>query len=780
MGFGLWAALHRRVAQGVDLLRELEGKKIAVDVSIWVVEADVLRAKVPWLTPETAALRLCFQRLVLWLRYGLTPVIVLEGSAGSRGMRAGRRAAGLGTSFAKTLRDIQNLCEALGVPCVCAPGEGEAWCVRLAQLGLVDAIATNDCDVFVWGAQCPVLKDLRIELPISSSRAEIVDNMAARLFLTREALVLIAALMGNEYDGDGGCGVARVGLQTAVHGIQWFQSYHNDHGSQDSCLITAFCKELSAMSDGQGDGVLPLLTRLRNLTRCTGCARCGHGSVRKAMHGTRGCSSCGTSSGCTPRLAADGSDRIQLCECAYCSAVREVSRGSEEIHAKARACALIFERAGLDNGFRQRLEATASNYTLPTLLESERASLGNISWKGPAICDAVVRALDGTVEVHSIHESVLQLRLWWCLSVAAQEAPVALQDSQQSPTALAAWAQGRGLDFVPHRRRKSFTDSDLTVLLDWQSLVGASASDATATQNLPARKRHGRTSLVKLLGRFVGIPRAEAKLEAKQLRGADTKGTRQLHLKDFFHKAIQTPESMEVPMPSPCTPTRVRRRSASPDSSRKRLRSREHTGDDGFATAQSQTSELSKTPESSQALELTQASAVDGGTVSAAQTPESSAGAAAMVMEVPAPLPRTPTRVPRRNATPDSLRKRLRPREHPGAVSAAETPESSAGAAAMVTEVPAPPPCTPTRVRRRKASPGSSRKQLRSQAHAGDDGVATTQVSHSPQVLKLEFKGSAAEAAEVPSRRKALLNPGVPIEIVNASDSEECLPQSCW
>jgi len=601
MGFGLWPALNCRKAHGVNLVRELEGKKIAVDVSIWIAEASLVRAKCPWLSPQGAAVRLCFHRVVLWLRFGLTPVIVLEGNAGSRGVRAGRRRMALGSSFSDALCDIESLCKVLGVPCIRAPGEGEAYCARLAELGLIDAIATNDCDVFAWGAQCPVLKNLRIEHPISNSSAEIVPDTAARLFLTREAIILIAALIGNEYDGTGGSGVARVGLQTAVQGTQWFQAYHEKHRAKNGSLIAAFCEELSAVSNGRRDGLFRRLKPLCNLASCTGCARCGHGNVRKATHGKKGCSECGTASRCTQRIAADGSDRILLCQCAYCSAVRELSEGSEGTHAKARACATVLERAASDRDFKQRLTETVNNYELPAPARGG-PNHGSIAWTGPANCDAVVRVLAGNVETASIHESMVQMRLEWCLSVAAQEAPLALQNSKQSPTSLGAWAERRGLEFVPQRRRRPFSDAHLTVLLDWRSLNGASASDAALLQDLPTHKRHGRTSLVKRLGRLVRIPDKESKLEAKRLRDAVVNDPRQMLLKDYFGKATQTSKSsasassktLEVPVPSPSTPSRVqlepapststpiklRRRSVSPGSSRKRLRSRQLAGNE--------------------------------------------------------------------------------------------------------------------------------------------------------------------------------------------------------
>ena len=543
MGFGLWPALHSREVAGIDLLRELEGKTIAVDVAIWVVESHTQKAKLTWLNEHELALRLCFERLVLWLRYGVTPVIVFEGSAGSRGKRAGRPNPSIGNVFAKSMQAIENLCHYLGIACTHAAGEAEAWCVCLAQKGLVDAIATSDCDVFAFGAVCPVLKDLRIVEPISKSSATIVDNETARRQLTREAFILIAALVGNEYDGDGTSGTAHVGLQISVPGLQWFQT--QQHDLPNAGLIDAFYHEVVSKSTKCGQ----LVESLRKLPSCTGCARCGHGNVCKPAHGNKGCLACGTQESCLPRIAVDGSNRIQLCECSYCSAVREKSNGDEIAHGKARKFALILDRVRADKAFGERLRQTADNFQIPCIEVPITLCREDFDWHGLHDLSLLRQFLSRILNTESVAKKITMLKLEWCLRVAAKEAPRALEHHEQTPTSLTMWAQHRGLEFVPQRRRKAFSDAHLTVLLDWQSLNVTSASDIALINRLPPSQRHGRASLIKQLGSLVSIPHSEAKLEARRLADAVVS-----------------------------TPTRARCRSASPSSARKRPRWRHLSG----------------------------------------------------------------------------------------------------------------------------------------------------------------------------------------------------------
>jgi hypothetical protein len=640
MGFGLWPAFDSREVTGVQLLRELEGKTIAVDVAIWVVESLAQKANLPWLKEHELALKLCFERIVTWLRCGVTPVIVLEGNAGSRGKRAGRPHQNIGNAFAQNMQAIENLCHYLGVACTRAAGEAEAWCVCLAQEGLVDAIATNDCDVFAFGAVCPVLKDLRILDRISASSAEIVDSDASRRHLTREAFILVAALLGNEYDGDGGSGTAHVGLQISVPGLQWFQT--QQHDTPNISLVDAFYNEVVSTSTKCGR----LVESLRKLPSCTGCARCGHGNVRKPAHGNKGCSACGTKQGCLPRIAVDGSDRIKLCECGYCSAVREKSNGDEVAHGRARKFALILDSVRADEAFGKRLRQTADSFQIPCVEAHVTLHPEAFEWRGLHDVDALSQLLSGIFKADSVAKKIMMLKLEWCLRVAAREAPRALEHHEQTPTSLATWAQRRGLEFVPQRRRRAFSDAHLTVLLDWQSLNSASASDAEVMQNLPPSKRHGRASLVRRLGSLVRIPDSEAKLEAERLADTALKAPRQTLLKDHFGKAAHSSEpsarapanAMEAPAPSPSTPKRIRCRSASPGSSQKQSRSHQVAGSEGDGTAAN------------------------------ASEPKL-ACVAVEAVEAPVPSPSTPTRVRCRNASPCSSRKRPRWRHLAGSSS---------------------------------------------------------------------------------------------------------------
>jgi len=59
-------------------------------------------------------------------------------------------------------RGSHNAC-VQGVPCVQAPGEGEAMCAALNAAGRADAVASTDvCDCFIFGATT-VLRDLHLD-----------------------------------------------------------------------------------------------------------------------------------------------------------------------------------------------------------------------------------------------------------------------------------------------------------------------------------------------------------------------------------------------------------------------------------------------------------------------------------------------------------------------------------------------------------------------------------------------------------------------------------------
>ena len=48
------------------------------------------------------------------------------------------------SQFKGVLNDCGRLLDSLGVPCLVAPGEAEAYCAALNRAGLVDAVISDD------------------------------------------------------------------------------------------------------------------------------------------------------------------------------------------------------------------------------------------------------------------------------------------------------------------------------------------------------------------------------------------------------------------------------------------------------------------------------------------------------------------------------------------------------------------------------------------------------------------------------------------------------------
>jgi flap endonuclease GEN len=72
--------------QGTDpsdhaaLVAEVEGKVIAVDLAMWIMQARESGALSEHFSPEEAAAKVAFERSLQWLRHGCTPVFVVEGA----------------------------------------------------------------------------------------------------------------------------------------------------------------------------------------------------------------------------------------------------------------------------------------------------------------------------------------------------------------------------------------------------------------------------------------------------------------------------------------------------------------------------------------------------------------------------------------------------------------------------------------------------------------------------------------------------------------------------
>ncbi|XP_057287793.1 flap endonuclease GEN homolog 1 isoform X2 [Pezoporus wallicus] len=204
----LWQILEP-VRQPVNLT-SLKGKTLAVDLSLWVCEAQTVKNMIGVVTKPH--LRNLFFRISFLTSMGIKLVFVMEGEAPRlkadtlskrNEMRYGPskkvRAARTGRSvFKAILKECLELLECLGVPWVQAAGEAEAMCAYLSAEGLVDGCITNDGDVFLYGAQT-VYRNFAMNAKDPHLDCYTMSSIKEKLGCDRESLIGLAILLGCDY-----------------------------------------------------------------------------------------------------------------------------------------------------------------------------------------------------------------------------------------------------------------------------------------------------------------------------------------------------------------------------------------------------------------------------------------------------------------------------------------------------------------------------------------------------------------------------------------------------
>ncbi|KAK0147640.1 Flap endonuclease GEN 1 [Merluccius polli] len=217
---GLWHII-RPIAESVPLY-SLTGKTLAVDLSLWVCEAQHVQGMIGKVTKPH--LRNLFFRVSSLTLMGVKLVFVMEGEAPKlkaetmskrTEQRCGGKAAPKPTKstgrgrFDAVLRECAEMLDCLGVPWVTAAGEAEAMCAYLDSQGLVDGCITNDGDAFLYGAKTDPLVDC-----YQTSRIQ------SELHLSRENLVGLAILLGCDYIPKGIPGVRKQNVLKLVQTLK--------------------------------------------------------------------------------------------------------------------------------------------------------------------------------------------------------------------------------------------------------------------------------------------------------------------------------------------------------------------------------------------------------------------------------------------------------------------------------------------------------------------------------------------------------------------------------
>lgn len=129
------------------------------------------------------------------------------------------------------LEESKKLLDAMGVPYVQAPSEGEAQCAAMNRAGNVWAAGSQDWDVLLFGAE-RMVKNLtstgKRKVPGKQTYRKVVPEtvVAERVFtdlgVTREKLVWMGIMMGTDYNPGG---VKGIGPKTALKLAKEYDSF---------------------------------------------------------------------------------------------------------------------------------------------------------------------------------------------------------------------------------------------------------------------------------------------------------------------------------------------------------------------------------------------------------------------------------------------------------------------------------------------------------------------------------------------------------------------------
>ncbi|KAM6222040.1 flap endonuclease GEN homolog 1 [Rhynchocyon petersi] len=303
-------------------LHSLKGKTIAVDLSLWVCEAQTVKKMIG--TVMKPHLRNLFFRISFLTLMDVKLVFVMEGEPPklksdvinkrnqirygyyekTYSQKTGR------SHFKSILRECIDMLEYIGVPWVQAAGEAEAMCAYLNANGYVDGCLTNDGDAFLYGAQT-VYRNFTMNAKDPHVDCYTMSSIKSKLGLDRDALVGLAILLGCDYLPKG---VPGVGKEQALKLIQ------NLRGES---LLQRFNQwsEKSCSYDQQAQVV-------KKLAHCSVCSHPGS----PKDHERNGCKLCKSDRYCEPH------DYEYCCPCEWHLTEHDKQLNAVENNIKKKAC----------------------------------------------------------------------------------------------------------------------------------------------------------------------------------------------------------------------------------------------------------------------------------------------------------------------------------------------------------------------------------------------------------------------------------------------------------
>ncbi|KAF8899903.1 PIN domain-like protein [Gymnopilus junonius] len=179
------------------------GLRIGIDALGWVYRACYRHSCTK--NPELATL---FARCSRLVQLAVNPLFIFDGPGRPRRKR-GKHVRG-NPHWIEC--DFKKMLDALGFAWKDAPGEAESELASLSKQGLLDAVLTEDSDTVVFGARTIIRFDGDVpdDEQVLVYRASDIENHAD-LMLTHADLVLIALLVGGDYDH----GIKDCGIETA-------------------------------------------------------------------------------------------------------------------------------------------------------------------------------------------------------------------------------------------------------------------------------------------------------------------------------------------------------------------------------------------------------------------------------------------------------------------------------------------------------------------------------------------------------------------------------------
>ncbi|XP_008055678.1 flap endonuclease GEN homolog 1 [Carlito syrichta] len=371
----LWQILEP-VKQHVHLYN-LGGKTIAVDLSLWVCEAQTVKKMMGIVMKPH--LRNLFFRISYLTQMDVKLVFVMEGEPPklkadviSKRNQIRYRTSGKAWSqktgrshFKSVLRECLDMLECLGIPWVQAAGEAEAMCAYLNASGRVDGCLTNDGDAFLYGAQT-VYRNFTMNTKDPHVDCYTMSSVKDKLGLDRDAMVGLAILLGCDYLPKG---VPGVGKEQALKLIQILKG---------QSLLQRFNQwnETSCYSKPQ-----PLIA-----PKLAHCSVCLHPGSPK-NHERNGCKLCKSDRYCEPH------DYESCCPCEWHRTEhdRQLSGVENNIKKKASSCeGFPFHEVIQEFLLSKDKLVKVIRYRRPDLLLFQRFTHEKMEWPSHYACEKLL------------------------------------------------------------------------------------------------------------------------------------------------------------------------------------------------------------------------------------------------------------------------------------------------------------------------------------------------------------------------------------------------------